>query len=284
MPIKVYKPTTPARRKTSVLVNKDLSKKRPKKSLITIKKKRAGRNNKGRITVRHQGGGAKRFIRIVDFRRDKFDMPAKVEAIEYDPNRNANIALLVYRDGERRYMLAPAGLRAGSKVVSSEKKIEIKKGNRLVLKNIPTGTQIYNVELTPGKGGQLARSAGNGLVLMAIYDGKAQLKMPSGEIRVVSEKCMATIGMPSNPEHRNVRVGKAGRKRHMGIRPTVRGKVMNPVDHPHGGGEGSNPIGMKHPKTYKGKPAYGVKTRRKNRPSDKMILKHRPSKTRRKTS
>ncbi len=277
MPIKVYKPTTPARRKTSVLVDKTLSKKRPQKSLRVIKKRKAGRNNKGRITVRHKGGGAKRYIRIVDFIRNKFDIPAKVEAIEYDPNRNANIALLLYADGERRYILAPDKLKAGDKVVSSEKKISIKVGNRLLLKNIPTGTEVYNVEMMPSKGGQLARSAGNGLVLMAISDGKAQLKLPSGEIRLVNEKCAATIGSPSNPEFRNIRVGKAGRKRHMGIRPTVRGKAMNPVDHPHGGGEGSTPIGMKHPKTYKGKPAYGIKTRKKNKPSNKYIIKRRKS-------
>jgi large subunit ribosomal protein L2 len=282
MPIKVYKPTTPARRKTSVLINKDLAKKRPEKSLTKTRKQKAGRNNQGRISVRHKGGGAKRQIRIIDFRRIKFDMVAKVEAVEYDPNRNANIALVVYIDGARNYILAPDGLRAGDKIISSEKKIDIKLGNRLVLSNIPTGTTVYNVEMTPGKGGQMARSAGNGLTLMAIYDGKAQLKMPSNEIRVVSEKCMASVGVPSNPEHRNVRIGKAGRKRHMGVRPTVRGKVMNPVDHPHGGGEGSNPIGMKHPKTYKGKPAYGVKTRKKNKATDKLIVKRRPSKTGRK--
>jgi len=282
MPIKVYKPTTPARRKTSVLVNKDLSKKRPIKKLTKIRKQKAGRNNQGRISVRHKGGGAKRHIRIIDFKRTKFDMPAKVEAIEYDPNRNANIALVVYVDGARNYILAPDGLKVGDKLISSEKKIDINVGNRLVLKNIPTGTTVYNVEMTPGKGGQMARSAGNGLILMAIYEGKAQLKMPSGEIRVVSEKCMASIGIPSNPEYRNIRFGKAGRKRHMGIRPTVRGKVMNPVDHPHGGGEGHNPIGMKHPKTYKGKPAYGVKTRKKNNSTNKMIVKRRPSKTGRK--
>ncbi|MFA6307844.1 MAG: 50S ribosomal protein L2 [Patescibacteria group bacterium] len=279
MPIKVYKPTSPARRQTSVLVNKDLSKKRPVKSLIKIKKQKAGRNNQGRISVRHKGGGVKRQLRIIDFRRTKFDMVAKVEGIEYDPNRNANIALVVYIDGSRSYILAPEGMKAGDKVISSQKKIDIKTGNRLVLKNIPTGTTVYNVEMTPGKGGQMARSAGNNLILMAIYEGKAQLKMPSGEIRVVPEKCMASIGIVSNPEYRNIRFGKAGRKRHMGIRPTVRGKVMNPVDHPHGGGEGHNPIGMKHPKTYKGKPAYGVKTRSKNNPTNKMIVKRRASKT-----
>lgn len=282
MPIKVYKPTTPARRKTSVLVNKDLSKKGPKKSLVVTRKKKAGRNNKGRISVRHQGGGVKRFIRKVDFRRDKYDIVARVETLEYDPNRNANIALLVYVDGERRYMLAPVGLKVGDKIKSSQKRVSIKTGNRLLLKNIPTGTVVYNVELTAGKGGQMARSAGNGLTLMALSDGNAQLKMPSGEIRIVSDKCAATIGSPSNPEFRNIRWGKAGRMRHKNIRPTVRGKVMNPVDHPHGGGEGSNPIGMKHPKTYKGKPAYGVKTRKKNKPSNRYIIKRRPSKTKRK--
>ncbi|MBT4124259.1 MAG: 50S ribosomal protein L2 [Candidatus Pacebacteria bacterium] len=282
MPIKVYKPTTPARRKTSVLINKDLSKNRPQKALTKTRKQKAGRNNQGRISVRHKGGGAKRQIRIIDFRRIKFDMVAKVEAVEYDPNRNANIALVVYIDGARNYILAPDGMKVGDKVISSEKKIDIKLGNRLILRNIPTGTTVYNVEMTPGKGGQMARSAGNGLTLMAVYDGKAQLKMPSNEIRVVSEKCMASVGVPSNPEYRNIRWGKAGRKRHMGVRPTVRGKVMNPCDHPHGGGEGSNPIGMKHPKTYKGKPAYGVKTRKKNKSTDKMIVRRRPSKTGRK--
>ena len=279
MPIKVYKPTTPARRKTSVLVNKDLSKARPKKALVTIKKKRAGRNNKGRITVRHQGGGVKRFIRKVDFKRQKFDIVAKVEAIEYDPNRNANIALIVYVDGARSYILAPDKLKVGDKIKSSEKKISIKTGNRLLLKNIPTGTTVYNVEMVPSKGGQLARSAGNGLTLMSLSDGKAQLKMPSGEIRIVFDKCAASIGMPSNPEFRNIRWGKAGRMRHKNIRPTVRGKVMNPVDHPHGGGEGSNPIGLKHPKTYKGKPAYGIKTRKQNKSSDKFIIKRRKTRS-----
>lgn len=280
MPIKVYKPTTPARRRTSVLVNDNLSKQRPKKSLTKIRKQKSGRNNTGRISVRHKGGGARRFIRMIDFKRDKFDMPAKIESLEYDPNRNTNIALVVYPDGTRNYVLAIEGLKVGDKIISSKKKIDVKAGNRLILKNIPTGTTICDVEINPGKGGQLARSAGNGLVLMAVYEGKAQLKMPSGEIRLVPAEAMATIGMPSNPEFRNLRIGKAGRKRHMGIRPTVRGKVMNPVDHPHGGGEGSNPIGLKHPKTYKGKPAYGVKTRRKNRPSDKMIIKRRAKKRR----
>lgn len=282
MAIKVYKPTTPARRETSVMVNKDLSKQRPKKSLIVRRKQKSGRNAQGKITVRHKGGGARRFIRLVDFKRDKFDIAGKVETIEYDPNRNANIALVIYVDGERRYILAPEGLKVGDKVISSQKKMSIKKGYHMPLKYIPTGTEVYNVELTPGKGGQMARAAGNFLTLMALADGKAQLKMPSGEFRLVLDDCMATIGTPSNPEHRNIRFGKAGRKRHMGIRPTVRGKVMNPVDHPHGGGEGHNPIGMKHPKTYTGKPAYGIKTRKGKKASDSMIIKRRPSKTKRK--
>jgi len=277
MAIKVYKPTTPARRKTSVIVNRELTKKRPKKSLIKIRKQKAGRNNKGRITVRHKGGGAKRYVRIIDFKRVKFDVPAKVETLEYDPNRNTNIALIVYADGARSYILAPDKLKVGDKVISSQKKINSNIGNRLVLKNIPIGTIVFNIEIIPGKGGQLARSSGNGTTLMALYDKKAQLRLPSGEIRIVPEDCMATIGIPSNIEFRNIRWGKAGRKRHLGIRPTVRGKAMNPVDHPHGGGEGSNPIGMKHPKTYKGKPAYGIKTRKKNKSSDKFIIKRRKS-------
>ncbi len=277
MAVKVYKPTTPARRKTSVIVNKELTKKRPLKSLLKIRKQRAGRNNQGRITVRHKGGGAKRFIRLIDFKRNKFDIPAKVETLEYDPNRNTNIALIVYADGTRNYILAPDKLKVGDKIISSKKKIEAKIGNRLALKYIPTSAIVFNIEMIIGKGGQLARSAGNGASLMALYDGKAQLRLPSGEIRIVAEDCLATIGVPSNVEFRNIRWGKAGRKRHLGIRPTVRGKVMNPVDHPHGGGEGSNPIGLKHPKTYKGKPAYGIKTRKKNKPSDKFIIKRRKS-------
>ncbi|MCB9802499.1 50S ribosomal protein L2 [Candidatus Nomurabacteria bacterium] len=277
MAIKVYKPTTPARRQTSVLVNKSLSKARPKKSLIVIKKKNAGRNSQGRITVRHQGGGVKRYIRLVDFKRQKFDVPARVETLEYDPNRNASIALLVYADGERRYILAPEKLKVGDKIISSQGKVAISNGNRLLLKNIPTGTVVYNVEMMPGKGGQLARSAGNSVTLMALDNGKAQLKLPSGEIRIVSEECSATIGSLSNPEHRNIRWGKAGRMRRLGIRPSVRGKVMNPVDHPHGGGEGSNPIGLKSPKTYKGKKAYGIKTRKAKKSSSKLIIKRRKS-------
>lgn len=273
--LKVYKPTTPARRKTSVLVDKQSSKISPKKSLLVIRKKRAGRNSQGKITVRHQGGGVKRFIRQIDFVGNKFDLPGTIKTLEYDPNRNTKIALIVYPDGDQRYILAPEGLQVGDQVLSSQKSIAIKVGNRLSLSNIPTGTSIYNVEIRPGKGGQLARSAGNAIILMALSDGQAQLKMPSGEIRIVDAKGLASIGTLSNAEYRNIRIGKAGRKRHMGIRPTVRGKAMNPVDHPHGGGEGSNPIGMKNPKTYTGKTAFGVKTRKPNKYSDKFIIKRR---------
>ncbi len=277
MAIKVYKPTTPARRRTSILVNKSLTKARPHKSLVVIKKKTAGRNNQGKITVRHKGGGVKRYIRLVDFKQDKYNVPARVESLEYDPNRSASLALLVYADGERRYILAPADLKVGDKILSSKDKIAIQVGNRLSLKNIPTGTVVYNVEMMPGKGGQLARSAGNAVTLMALDNGKAQLKLPSGEIRIVSEECSATIGSANNPEHRNVRWGKAGRMRRLGVRPTVRGKVMNPVDHPHGGGEGHNPIGLKSPKTYTGKKAYGIKTRKRTKASNKFIIKRRKS-------
>lgn len=277
MAIKLYKPTTASRRKTSILINKDLNQVRPLKSLRVIKKKHAGRNNQGRITVRHQGGGVKRYIRLVDFKMDKFDIPAKIETIEFDPNRNASIALLVYADGERRYILAPEHLKVGDKIMSSKNKVAITPGNRSILKNIPTGTTLCNVEMIAGKGGQLARSAGNSVILSSIDNGQAQLKLPSGEIRIVSEECSATIGTVSNTEFRNVRWGKAGRMRHLGIRPTVRGKVMNPVDHPHGGGEGHNPIGLKSPKTYTGKKAYGIKTRKAKSASNKFIVKRRKS-------
>lgn len=277
MAIKLYKPTTASRRKTSILINKDLNQVRPLKSLRVIKKKQAGRNNQGKITVRHQGGGVKRYIRLVDFKMDKFDIPAKIETIEFDPNRNASIALLVYADGARRYILAPEHLKVGDKIMSSKNKVAITPGNRSTLKNIPTGTTVCNVEMIAGKGGQLARSAGNSVILSSIDNGQAQLKLPSGEIRIVSEECSATIGTISNTEFRNVRWGKAGRMRHLGIRPTVRGKVMNPVDHPHGGGEGHNPIGLKSPKTYTGKKAYGIKTRKAKNASNKFIVKRRKS-------
>lgn len=249
--------------------------------MIVSKKKKAGRNASGRITVRHQGGGTKRYIRLIDWKREKFDVPATVEAIEYDPNRGARIALLKYDNGAKSYMLAPVDLKVKDRVVSSQKEGEIKVGNRYPLELIPLGMAVYNIELTPGKGGQIVRGAGSSAVIMGVEGKYAQLKMPSGEVRLVPKNCMATIGQVSNPDWRLVRRGKAGRIRHRGIRPTVRGKVMNPVDHPHGGGEGGNPIGLKHPKTPTGKPAFGVKTRRK-KASDKLIIKRRPNKRKKK--
>ena len=277
MGIKIYKPTTPARRATSVLTSKDITRSTPEKSLIVSKKRMAGRNAAGKITVRHQGGGTRKKIRIIDYKRNKFEVPAVVSAIEYDPNRNARIALLSYADGEKRYIVAPIDLKVGDKVVSSQNKAEFKLGNAMPLIHIPTGMAVYNVEAVPGKGGQIARSAGSSVVLMGFDKGLAQLKMPSGEVRLVSENCLGTIGSVSNRDFKNIRWGKAGRMRHRGIRPTVRGKVMNPCDHPHGGGEGVNPIGLKYPKTPWGKHALGVKTRKKGKTSVKFILARRPS-------
>lgn len=242
----------------------------------------AGRNNSGKISVRHQGGGARKKLRVIDFRRDKYDIPATVATIEYDPSRNARIALLNYADGEKRYIVAPQGLNVGDKIISSQKKADYKVGNAMPLEHIPAGMSVYNIELSPGRGGQLARSAGTSVILMGFDKGFAQLKMPSGEVRLVTEKCLATIGNSSNPEFKNIRWGKAGRMRHRGIRPTVRGKVMNPVDHPHGGGEGSNPIGLKHPKTPWGKPAMGVRTRKQSVRSSHLILQRRPSRRKKK--
>lgn len=276
MAIKVYKPTTPARRKTSIVLSSDLTRKeKPEKRLTIAKRRKAGRNNTGKITIRHRGGGAKRRIRLVDFKRFNFDILGKVTAIEYDPNRSARIALVQYEDGEKRYILAAAGMKEGAKVLSSREKIDIKRGNRMPLEHIPAGTGVYNIELEPGRGGVMARSAGTGVMIQAIEGKYAQLKMPSGETRLVKKECMASIGQVSNIDHMLVRVGKAGRKRHMGIRPTVRGKVMNPCDHPHGGGEGRQPIGMKYPKTKWGKHALGVKTRKRKKWSNKMIIKRR---------
>jgi len=274
MAIKVYKPTTPARRRTSVVSSSDITKTNREKSLTTRLKKKSGRNKSGKITVRHRGGGARKIYRQVDFKRLNFNAISVVEAIEYDPNRNARIALVKYEDGTKLYILAANGMKVGSKVMSSDKKIEIKRGNRMPLEFIPQGTTVYNVEYEPGKGGKMARGAGTGIVLQNVEGKHAQLKMPSGEIRLVPKKCMATIGQVSNPEYKLVRWGKAGRTRHKGIKPTVRGKAMNPVDHPHGGGEGKHPIGMKHPKTKWGKPALGVKTRRKTW-TDKLIINRR---------
>ena len=277
MSIKVYNPTTNARRNMSVTDYTELSKNGPERSLLAPLNKNSGRNSYGRITVRHRGGGNRKKYRIIDFKRDKFDMSAKVLGIEYDPNRSAHIALLQYEDGEKRYILAPAGLKAGD-AVEAGANADIKPGNALPLVNIPTGTFIHNVELYPGRGGQLARAAGNAAQLMAKEGAYALLRLPSGELRNVSVNCMATIGQVGNVDHENVKIGKAGRKRHMGWRPTVRGSVMNPNDHPHGGGEGKSPIGRPGPVTPWGKPALGYKTRAKKNRSDKMIVKRRNGK------
>ncbi len=279
MGIKVHKPTTPGRRKSSVNAFTELTKSKPTKSLTKSKRRTSGRNNQGRITVRHRGGGAKRRHRLVDFKREKLDIPAKVASVEYDPNRSAWIALLHYVDGEKRYILAPQQLEVGTTIISSKERVDVIPGNRMPLERIPIGTFVYNVELNPGQGGILVRSAGMSAQLMAVEGKHATLRMPSKEVRKVLKNAFATVGISSNPDHRLVRYGKAGRMRHRGIRPTVRGKVMNPVDHPHGGGEGSNPIGMKAPKTPWGKPALGVKTRKKQS-SDKLIIRRRPKKKR----
>lgn len=272
MPVKKYKPTSPGRRNMSVLTFEEITKKEPEKSLLEPLKKNAGRNNQGRITVRHRGGGNKRFYRRIDFKRNKHGVQAKVAAIEYDPNRSAFIALLHYRDGEKRYILAPLGLKVGD-VVESGPNAPVRVGNALPLANIPLGTQIHNIELNPGRGGQLVRAAGAAAQLLAKQDEYAQIRMPSGEVRMVRLECMATIGQVGNVDHANVRIGKAGRKRHMGWRPVVRGSAMTPRDHPHGGGEGKAPAGMP-PKTPWGKPALGYRTRR-NKKTDKFIVRRR---------
>ena len=277
MSIKIYNPTTNARRNMSVTDYTELSKNGPERSLLAPLNKNSGRNSYGRITVRHRGGGNRKKYRIIDFKRDKFDMGAQVLSIEYDPNRSAHIALLQYEDGEKRYILAPAGLKAGD-TVEAGANADIKPGNALPLANIPTGTFIHNVELYPGRGGQLARAAGNAAQLMAKEGAYALLRLPSGELRNVSVNCMATIGQVGNVDHENVKIGKAGRKRHMGWRPTVRGSVMNPNDHPHGGGEGKSPIGRPGPVTPWGKPALGYKTRKKNKASNQYIVKRRNEK------
>ena len=272
MAIRVYKPTSPARRFMSVLTYEEITTNKPEKSLLECKKKNAGRNKQGKITVRHQGGGNKVKYRIIDFKRDKDGIPAKVAAIEYDPNRSAFIALLHYVDGEKRYILAPLGLKAGDTVISGPE-ADIKPGNALPIANIPLGTLIHNVEIKAGRGGQLVRSAGNAAQLMAKEGAYAQVRLPSGEVRKIPMNAKATIGTVGNTDHENVRIGKAGRKRHMGVRPTVRGVVMNPCDHPHGGGEGKSPVGMPAPVTPWGKPALGLKTRKHKKYSNKMIVK-----------
>ncbi|MBQ8027917.1 MAG: 50S ribosomal protein L2 [Clostridia bacterium] len=274
MSIRVLKSVTNGTRNMSYTDYSGLSKKGPERSLLAPLNKKSGRNSYGRITVRHRGGGNRRKYRIIDFKRDKFDVKATVVSIEYDPNRSAHIALLQYEDGEKRYIIAPEGLKVGYTIVAGPD-ADIKPGNALPLKNIPTGTMVHNVELYPGRGGQLARAAGNAAQLMAKEGGYALLRLPSSELRKVSELCMATVGVVGNGDHENVKIGKAGRTRHMGIRPTVRGSVMNPCDHPHGGGEGKSPIGRPGPVTPWGKPALGYKTRAKKNRSDKLIVKRR---------
>ncbi|MBR5060322.1 MAG: 50S ribosomal protein L2 [Clostridia bacterium] len=276
MGIKKYNPTTPSRRGMTVSDFSEITGKSEIKSLLAPVKKHAGRNSYGKITVRHQGGGAKRKYRIIDFKRTK-EMPARVSAIEYDPNRSANIALLTYLDGTKAYILQPEGLKVGD-TVESGAGADIKPGNALPLENIPLGTLVHNVEMKPGKGGQLARSAGVYAQLMAKENGFAQLRLGSGEVRMIPLNCKATIGTVGNAEHENIKIGKAGRKRWMGVRPTVRGVVMNPCDHPHGGGEGKSPVGMPSPVTPWGKPALGYKTRKKNKASNKYIVRRRNSK------
>jgi large subunit ribosomal protein L2 len=277
MAVKKFNPTSPARRYMTVSSFEEITKKSPEKSLLEDLRKSGGRNSYGRITVRHHGGGAKQKYRVIDFKRDKDGIKAKVAAIEYDPNRTANIALLFYVDGEKRYILSPNGLKVGD-VIESGAASDIKPGNALQLINIPVGTLIHNIELKPGKGGQLVRSAGNSAQLMAKENGFAQVRLPSGEVRMFRLECKATIGQVGNLEHENISIGKAGRKRWMGIRPTVRGVVMNPVDHPHGGGEGKSPIGRPSPVTPWGKPTLGKKTRSKTKSSDQYIVKRRNKK------
>ena len=277
MAIKSFKPTTPSRRNMTVVDYRGLSKVKPEKSLLESLKKTAGRNSYGRITVRHHGGGNKVKYRIIDFKRDKVGMPAEVKTIEYDPNRTAFIALVQYEDGEKRYILAPHGLKVGDHVESGEG-ADIKPGNCLPIANIPLGTMIHNIELIPGRGGQLVRSAGGAAQLMAKEGTAAQVRLPSGEVRFIKMNCHATIGQVSNIDQENQNRGKAGKTRHLGIRPTVRGSVMNPCDHPHGGGEGKSPIGRSGPVTPWGKPALGYKTRKKNHRTDKQIVKRRNGK------
>ena len=274
MGIKTFRAYTPSRRNMTVSTFDEITKKTPEKSLLAKKKKNAGRNSYGRITVRHQGGGNRQKYRIIDFKRNKDDMFATVVGIEYDPNRSANIALLQYEDGTLSYIIAPQGLKDGDKIVSGEK-ADIKPGNCMPIENIPVGTMIHNIELNPGQGGKMVRAAGQGAQLMAKEGKYSHVRLPSGEMRLVLTKCRATIGTIGNADHENVKIGKAGRTRHMGIRPTVRGSVMNPVDHPHGGGEGRAPVGHSGPMTPWGKPALGYKTRKKNKQSNKMIVKRR---------
>jgi large subunit ribosomal protein L2 len=276
MAIKVYKPTSPGRRGMSVSAFDEITRTTPERSLLRPLRERAGRNNQGRVTVRHQGGGHKRMYRLIDFRRDKHGVPARVTSIEYDPNRSARIALLTYADGEKRYIIAPVGLKVGQRLMSGPE-AEVRVGNALPLRNIPLGTVVHNVELQPGRGGQMARSAGVGAQLLAKEGDYAQLRLPSGEVRRVHMVCLATIGQVGNADHGNLNLGKAGRKRWLGIRPTVRGTAQDPNSHPHGGGEGRSPVGMPGPKTPWGKPAQGYKTR-KNKRTEQFIVRRRGKK------
>ena len=279
MPIKVFKPTSPGRRDMSGQTFEEVTRTRPEKSLVSGLNKRGGRNARGKITIRHRGGGHKRRYRAIDFKRDKFDIPGRITSIEYDPNRSARIALVVYADGEKRYIVAPLGVQVGDEVLSSST-AEIRAGNTLPLRNIPQGTLIHNIELQAGKGGQVVRSAGTSAQLLSKEGTEyATVRLPSGEERYIRQDCLATVGQVGNVEHGNVKLGKAGRKRHMGIRPTVRGSAMNPNDHPHGGGEGRSPVGMPGPKTPWGKPALGQRTRR-NKSTDKYIFRRRSKKRR----
>ena len=277
MPVKVYKPTTPSRRGMSVLTFEEITAKKPERSLLVSLKKHSGRNSYGRITVRHKGGGVRRKYRLIDFKRNTTDAEATVVSIEYDPNRSANIALIQYEDGKKAYIIAPDKLSVGDKIRSSVE-ADIKPGNCLPLEFIPLGTLVHNVEMHPGKGAQLVRAAGMYAQVMAKENGYAQLRLPSGEVRMIALNCKATVGTVGNSDHENVNLGKAGRKRHMGIRPTVRGSVMNPCDHPHGGGDGKAPVGRPGPVTPWGKPAMGYKTRSKKNKSDKFIVKRRNAK------
>ncbi len=278
MGIRKAKPTSPGRRAQSFQDFSDITSVVPEKSLLVIRKKHAGRNAQGKITVRHQGGGVKRYLRIIDWKRDKFDIPGIVKTIEYDPSRGPRIALVFYKDGEKRYIIAPIGLEVGMPIISSKKLVEPKTGNAMPLEFIPAGLPVHNVEVEPGQGGKLARGAGNALFVMSVEKKYAQVKLPSGEIRLLKKDCMCTIGQVGNIDIRHISIGKAGRNRWLGIRPTVRGSAMNPVDHPHGGGEGNQPIGLKHPKTKWGKNAYGVKTRRGRKASNKFIITRRKGK------
>ena len=273
MAVKKYKPVTPGQRGMTGYTFEEITKSQPERSLTVIRSANAGRNVHGRITVRHRGGGNRRYIRIIDFKRDKRDIPAKVAAIEYDPNRTARLALLVYADGEKRYILAPVGLKVGDTIVSGPN-AEIRTGNSLPIANIPVGTMIHNIEIREGRGAQMVRSAGSAAQLMAKEGDFAQIRLPSGEVRLIAQKCYATIGQVGNLDHGNIKLGKAGRKRHMGIRPTVRGTAMSPRDHPHGGGEGRQPVGMPGPKSPWGRPTRGYKTRR-NKTTNKYIVRRR---------